>query len=469
MKSWIVVALALASFAGNTQELDISSDNRSSLSGTSLTDTSLSETSLSDKSFNIKPASDVEFEHPKWGLAALIRNASIPYSVDFGVEDSTVTTFFPMMFYQGQRFFLRGTEGGLHLKKSENFELNAILRNHFIDIPSSFQNRIGGDTTDFGLQFRYQINQNLFTEVELMSDPKELFHSVMSVEGKFQPGNWLLQPKVSFAWREADYNNYYYNLADERIGAGVDTKIGIAARYHWFDNLYLLGGAYANYLNSNARHSASIDNDWQSEVYFGFGLFNHAKKRYSAPLSSPKYIRIAHGWATPSNLGEILAFDWEEDEYNNQLSSIFYGYPLTDELFGAPLDVYLTSGFVGHWSSDVQPALQEGVVAIKVYYTFDWPVRTRIGVAEGLSYISQLSYIEQTEMDEKGYQGSKMLNYIDLSIDTNLGDIFNLMPLQKVWLGLSIHHRSAIFESASQFGRIKGGSNYNSIYLQIDF
>ncbi|MDF5089150.1 MipA/OmpV family protein, partial [Vibrio parahaemolyticus] len=38
-----------------------------------------------------------------------------------------------------------------------------------------------------------------------------------------------------------------------------------------------------------------------------------------------------------------------------------------------------------------------------------------------------------------------------------------------MWVGYSLHHRSAIFESASQFGRIKGGSNYNTIYFQFEF
>ena len=33
----------------------------------------------------------------------------------------------------------------------------------------------------------------------------------------------------------------------------------------------------------------------------------------------------------------------------------------------------------------------------------------------------------------------------------------------------SKHHRSAIFETASHFGRIKGGSNYNTVYLQWHF
>ena len=181
------------------------------------------------------------------------------------------------------------------------------------------------------------------------------------------------------------------------------------------------------------------------------------------------YLRVAHGWATPSNIGDILAGDTEKDEFNNQLTSVFYGLPLTDEVFSLPIELYLTSGVAWHWKSDVQDSEQEYQLAIKAYYTIHWPVRWRIGLAEGLSYISDVTYIEKTEMEKKGYQPSKLMNAIDFSVDINLGDIFNTHALTGTWLGYGIHHRSSIFESASQFGRIKGGSNYNTIYLQFDF
>ena len=83
--------------------------------------------------------------------------------------------------------------------------------------------------------------------------------------------------------------------------------------------------------------------------------------------------------------------------------------------------------------------------------------------------MSNVTYIERVEMEEKGYRPSELMNYIDFSLDVNLGDIFNVNALKDAWLGYGIHHRSSIFESASQFGRIKGGSNYNSVYLQFDF
>lgn len=50
-----------------------------------------------------------------------------------------------------------------------------------------------------------------------------------------------------------------------------------------------------------------------------------------------------------------------------------------------------------------------------------------------------------------------------------LSIVVNANDLNNVWIGYSLHHRSAIFEKASQYGRIKGGSNYNTLYLQVDF
>jgi outer membrane protein len=71
-------------------------------------------------------------------------------------------------------------------------------------------------------------------------------------------------------------------------------------------------------------------------------------------------------------------------------------------------------------------------------------------------------------MQRKGYRPSNLLNFLDFSLDFNIGDIFGGNELKRWWLGYSIHHRSAIFESAQQFGRISGGSNFQTVYLQYD-
>ncbi len=187
-------------------------------------------------------------------------------------------------------------------------------------------------------------------------------------------------------------------------------------------------------------------------------------------LRNRPYIRIAHGLTTPSSIGEIVTGRAQSDPHRNQLTSIFYGVPVADELFGAPLDIYITPGLVWHWPSGVQQTAQEFVVAIKLYYTLPIPwFRARFGAAEGFSYITKVTWVERTNNARKGYIPSNLLNYLDFSLDVNLGDVFHAGSLKRLWFGYSIHHRSAIFETAQHFGRISGGSNYQTLYIQHDF
>lgn len=408
------------------------------------------------------------FAEQTWGIGVLFRNAEIP----FATEADNVTSFVPMMFYQGETFFIRGTEGGAHLYQESDWQINAVARMRFFDIPAEFQNQVQGDTVDLGIQWRKTFNQSNSFDVELFSDFEGNPYGNVSSSWYFQHNSWEFMPKISARYKSASFNSRYFSLeelTEQHIGAGIELNANIETRYHVNSNFYLLGSFGATVLDNNAYHADIVEQRWQSELYLGFAFFNDISKTKKTALNNHGYLRIAHGWATPSNIGDILAGDSVKDEYNNQLTSVFYGLPLTDELFSLPLDIYLTTGFVWHQSSSVQDSEQEYVLAIKAYYTVPWPVRWRLGFAEGLSYVSDVTYIERIEMEEKGYRPSELMNYLDFSVDINLGDIFKVKALKETWLGYSIHHRSSIFESASQFGRIKGGSNYNTVYLQFDF
>ncbi|RHW77439.1 MipA/OmpV family protein [Colwellia sp. RSH04] len=427
----------------------------------------LSSLFTSNNSHAFEKKSD-NFEEQTWGIGVLMRNAEIP----FDTEADNVTSFVPMMFFQGETFFMRGVEGGAHLYQQSDWQLNAIARMRFFDIPAEYQNAVQGDTIDLGLQARRQFSKDSFLDVELFTDLEGNPYGNVTKQWYLQYNSWEFMPKISARYKSASFNSHYYaleQLTNEKIGAGFELNATLESRYHVTSNLYLLGSIGATALDDNAYDATAVEQRWQSEMYLGFAFFNDISKPKKTELSNKDYLRVAHGWATPSNIGDIIRGDSVKDEYNNQLSSIFYGYPLTDELFSLPLEMYLTTGFAWHWDSEVQDSEQEYVLAIKAYYTIDWPVRWRLGFAEGLSYVSDVTYIERNEMEEKGYRPSELMNFLDLSLDINLGDIFNAPALKKTWLGYSIHHRSSIFEQASQFGRIKGGSNYNTVYLQFDF
>ncbi|HAS62351.1 MAG TPA: MltA-interacting MipA family protein [Vibrio sp.] len=407
-----------------------------------------------------------------WGIAAMYRVASVPFDTQVG--DQTVATFVPQMYFNNEYVFVDGLEGGFHLAKWQEgaFELNVLTRMRFVDIPASIQNANQGDTADFGFQVRHQLNESWHIDWELMGDEDTRLHSNLRATAEYEFGNWELKPHLTLRYKDADFNSKYYafnKFTNQNIDAGVDVNVGIDARYHVASNLYLLGSTSITRLDDSAYHSIAVVDRYEGELFVGFGFFNDKTKPRKSELANKRYLRVAHGWATPSNIGDIFAFEREKDPYNNQLTSIFYGHPLTDELFGYPIDIFFTPGLVHHWSSDVQNASTEYVAAIKAYITLDWPTRWRFGFAEGISYIDNITYIEGSEMERKGYTPSNLLNYLDFSFDLNVGDLINQSDWKNVWVGYSLHHRSAIFEKASQFGRIKGGSNYNTVYIQFDF
>ncbi len=411
-------------------------------------------------------------EEQNWGIAVMYRTASIPFSTS--TDDSTVSTLVPMTFFENNHFYIDGMESGVFLinEQGSDWRVSAIGRMRFVDIPKSVQNAFEGDRFDLGGQLRYSFDENLRAEVELMTDEHFQFHSNYRLAANYELGDWELSPSFTLRYKDADFNSEYYafkDLTKESVSAGIDANFRLKTRYHVASNLYLLGEASVTRLDNAAYDNLLVDDRYQGEVFVGFGFFNDKRKGYKSSLGNRPYLRIAHGWATPSNSGDIFRFDRVKDEYNNQLTSLFYGHPLTDDLFSLPLDIYLTPGLVHHWSSKVQSSSTEYIMAIKAYYTFDWPTKWRFGIAEGMSYIDNVTYIEDIEMEEKGYTPSNLLNYLDFSFDLNVGSLLNQKVLNNMWVGYSLHHRSAIFEKASQFGRIKGGSNYNTMYFQYEF
>lgn len=404
-------------------------------------------------------------EEQEWGVAAAVRTATIPYAS----ENSTVSSFIPMLYFNGERFFLDGMGGGVKLIEEQNYRLDLFGRLRFVDIPDEYQNEVQADTIDLGLRLRLFPHEHLVSDLEILTDDHGRVHSNIGIKYNYHGDNLELWPYVNLSYAGSTFNDYYYGYDQTNVGSGTEFSFGINGRYHLWQNLYAIGNVQTTFLGESIRSSQYVDRDRVDEFSLGIGFFNDKEKKRKRSLSNTPYLRIAHGWATESNIGDIITGGAVSDEYNNQLTSIFYGHPIADELFGIPIDLYITPGLVWHWNSSVQSSIQEYVVAIKGYYTFNWPTRWRLGFAEGLSYVSDITYIEQSEMDRKGYEPSNLMNYLDFSADIELGHLFKNENLRNWYLGYSLHHRSSIFESASQFGRIKGGSNYNTIYLQYHF
>ncbi len=398
-----------------------------------------------------------------WGIAFGLRSAQIPY---LGTGERVYDAI-PLFYYDDDKFlFLDGLEGGLRLWRAERWNLEALARYRFFDIPAEQQNRIRGNALDVGARIRYRLAPDWHLDAELLNDQETRYHANLGLGYRWRNA-WLdLRPWARLRYKDASFNDHYYGLDRTAAGAAFDLQFGAEARLHLVSNFYLLGRLDFTVLDGKTAGFETIESPVQRNYYLGVAFFKRHDSDTRRRLASTPYLRLSHGWATPSSLGEIITFSDEPDPYNNRMTSLFYGHPIADRLFGAPISVYLTAGAVWHHASSVQANIGEYVMAIKGYWHFDHAVRWRLGVAEGLSYTPNITYIEQQEMDKNDYRGSKLMDYLDFTADLNLGDLFDRPDWGHWWAGVGIHHRSGIYESSSAFGRIKGGSNYKTLYLQ---
>ena len=412
-----------------------------------------------------------------WGIAAVIRSAQIPYRT----ANDSVSSFVPMMFYEGEHVFVRGLTAGARAWRDGDTEVNLITRLRFVDIPREYQNQIQGDTGDFGVQLHRE-EGGWWWDAELLSDPHGDLYLAGRVGASAVVGDLLFTPSVELRYLTSDFTTRYFALqpaTGQSADGAVQIAPGVLGRYHVWSDLHLVGSLRYTWSSAEISDLDAVEHAGTWEAMLGFGFFQDAgdpqflgspaeRVMEQRSLKAKPYVRLAHGWASESDLGEILTGNIEKDEFGNQMSSVFYGHPLTDTLFGAPIEVYLSPGFAWHYASSVQDSTPELVLKIKAYYTFRWPIRWRLGAAEGVSWIDEVTYIERDNMESKGYRPSQWMNYLDFSLDFNLGDLFGVEDWDRIWLGGAVHHRSSIFESASQFGRISGGSNYPSFYIQYD-
>ncbi len=408
-----------------------------------------------------------EYDDQTWGAGLVYRVDSIPY-YDPLVDDSSTNNVVPLFYYENEYVYLRGTTYGAKLFDWESVQLSLLSRIRFLSIPDVYQNEVQGDSIDYGARVRYFQRDNIYIDVELMRNSNDGSLANLRYSADLVYGNTYLYPFTELTVKDASFNSSYYGRDVEEIDGDLGFTAGFDIKYHVYSNFYLLGGLSGSYLGSSVDESLAVDTNFAYSANLGIGVLNDKNKDFIEIEGMKPYIRLAYGWATVSNLEDILGGGTIEDEYENHSTSIFYGQPVASSLFDLPIKVYLTPGFAYHYESEVQEATWEADLAFKLYYTlpidmFDF----RLGIGEGFSYVDDVTFIEKLDAEPKGYKVSHLNFYVDISADISLrflGESF-----EDLWIGTAVHHRSSVFEQSSLFGRIKGGSNYNTAYLQWHF
>ena len=179
-------------------------------------------------------------------------------------------------------------------------------------------------------------------------------------------------------------------------------------------------------------------------------------------------LRIAYGRADSHDLVYVAVGDMAPDSAKGRVLMLDAGYKMVDNAFNLPLDIYVKGGFAKFLENGYDNDVYENTLYVKGYYNFDfWQNRVRLGAGEGASYTYGTLYVEKLESEKKGGNLSHYLNYLELSLDCDLGKLLKVKPLENLYLGAVIKHRSGIFGLINNVKH--GGSNYEAVYIEKNF
>lgn len=432
-----------------------------------------------------EPLADLLGEAGSAGLGAVMFVGASPYR-GAGVGRDLQ----PLYLYEGERLFLRADRIGAKWSAGDAHRFELFVRRRLEGFPQDglpallegmAPRAIGMDAGaawrvrgDWGAAYAA-----LSQDIGRASRGHELN---LGLYGLWSRGQLTLRPAAGLALRSRRLNDYYFGVRESeataerpayQAGAGTDVWLGLFGSYGLSDRWRALGGVVLNRQAATVRGSPIVEDRLQPAVFMGavYGFGSH--RTGWAEGGRGTTVKLMHGAATEDgcHLARIITLRCAElnRDTPTRITGIELGQPFIENLNGWPLDFV---GYVGLKHHDDRPYQRNGVqvdLQMKAYWRgFPWSdsVRTRLGFGFGLSIADPVPYEEVTSQAARGRPTSRVLNYLDPTIDLNLGDVVGHAPLKNTWVGVGVSHRSGIFAWSKMLGSVNGGSNY--IYLYVE-
>lgn len=197
-----------------------------------------------------------------------------------------------------------------------------------------------------------------------------------------------------------------------------------------------------------------------SLIFLLFSVTLFAKNDYD--------LRVAYCRADANDFGEVISSQIAPSSTDTNVLTIDAGYKIADDVWDLPFDIYVKGGFARFFENSYQKDVYENTLYIKGYYNFDfWQNSIRFGAAEGASYTYGVIYVEKLDAQAHSDNNSHVLNYIELTLDFDLGKLIKFKPLEDTYVGAILKHRSGVFGLINNVRH--GGSNYDGFYIEKNF
>lgn len=181
-------------------------------------------------------------------------------------------------------------------------------------------------------------------------------------------------------------------------------------------------------------------------------------------------------WTKSSETDLVTGFagDFDASKESNYLIGASWGRKYSDTLFGLPFPMTANIGVQYINERGYQPDSYGVTAFIKAHYDMRVPwtqKNVRLGLGEGLSYLSRIPMSEQRDFAKKGAESEKLLNYLEWTIDLPLRQfpaIDSLVQnrLEELNVGFFVFHRSSVF---GIFAESKGGVNFMGLGIEARF
>ena len=192
--------------------------------------------------------------------------------------------------------------------------------------------------------------------------------------------------------------------------------------------------------------------------------------------ASPYSIRLGYGFSDLNDLGDILSGTWHRYEGDTSVINLDSGYRFWKDVLDLPLDFYIKGGVSyfhengALYQGEVREDFFEITTYAKAYLNLDfWYNRIRLGAGEGISITQEIpivEYIDAENSDGTRDPTAKFLNYLDLSVDLDVGRLIHVKSMEELYFGYTLKHRSGAF---GLFNGVHGGSNYNMFTIEKNY
>lgn len=195
-----------------------------------------------------------------------------------------------------------------------------------------------------------------------------------------------------------------------------------------------------------------------------------------AQAEGEQTLRLHWNKSSETDLATVVVGDYDASPESNYLLGVAYGYQFSDTLFTLPLEMSAHGGVQYFDERGYQDDGYGATAFIKASYTWELPwtdKRIRLGLGEGLSYVTRIPTSEVRDFAKKdGAESEKLMNYLEWTIDLPLRQfrplesMFHRGGIEDASLGFIVWHRSSVFGIFSETG---GGVNFMGFGLQAHF